>query len=152
MPSSRCQEPDPLSIEQSWSSQRYLPFRIRNLTLLPLGTTTTAAAATTSWTPLLPSRSANTAASPTASFFLCSPRDQHLQSHPVADWWGSVTGLHPSPRAGTNMSSDFLTGETEEEFPREQKDNKVKRKTKTLALQDEKGSVGGGGGGDGCTR
>ena len=40
----------------------------------------------------------------------------------ASDWWSWVTGLHPSPRAGGSVASDFLTGKTEEEFPQIHKD------------------------------
>ena len=40
----------------------------------------------------------------------------------ASDGWSRVTGLHPSPRAGGSVASDFLTGKTEEEFPQIHKD------------------------------
>ena len=68
----------------------------------------------------VPSTPANMAASPKPASSLAPICSKARMD--ASDGWSRVTGLHPSPRAGGSVASDFLTGKTEEEFPQIHKD------------------------------
>lgn len=98
-------------------------FCIKNLTLLPLGTTTIVATTTTTmWIPLLSSMPADVVL-PLHPLASCGS-NQNQSLHSCIRWLVSgAWGLRPSPGVGGHVSSDFLIGKTEEEFPQKQTDN-----------------------------